>query len=139
MFMLSVRGIVSGIILVIMFFWIFGVIFFRIYIIPKIEKKLGQKLKCDTKIYKISVGANAFGKASEFWYIAMKYFYFKIKKQTTPPKGKYFERLFSYYTLDAMGYKIEEATRFEIFVSLVLCICPILFLIYVGLLYFKII
>ena len=118
-------------------FFIIGIIIFRVYIIPKIEKRLSQRLSCNSTLYKISIGANAYGKSSEFWYIAIKYLYSKITKDYYV-KNRYFKRFFSYYALDVAGYKIEEATKLEVYMSLFLCICIIVFIISALLFYFKI-
>lgn len=114
---------------------VIGVIFFRIVMIPRIEKRLGKKLSYTTRIYKQSPLSMAIPGISEYSYIVHRYLYYKFTGRTREAENKYLAKVFANFALDAANYKIEEATKFEIFMSFFIIINLFLFFTLGGIFY----
>lgn len=109
-------------------------IIMRLYLIRKIERRLGKKLKF---ISAISQYDFIFGPAAEIIaYIIMKYLANKFfNKNISSVKWLHFEQ----YALENAGYKIEEAPKSEIFLPFLFAISGTWFFLGGALLYFKLV
>ena len=86
---------------------------FTFYIIPKIEKRLGKKLEFVMLNYNLLPGNKFLAGYFEIsWCIVKKYLMWKLKKSNfneVRPSSK--------WALWRSNYRIEDASRFEIFIS----------------------
>ena len=86
---------------------------FTFYIIPKIEKRLGKKLEFVMLNYNLLPGNKFLAGYFEIsWCIVKKYLMWKLKKSNfneVRPSSK--------WSLWRSNYRIEDASRFEIFIG----------------------
>ena len=105
---------------------------FTFYIIPKIEKRLGKKLEFVMLSYYF-YGMKFAGSFYEIsWCVVKKYLMWKSNKPNfneVKPKSK--------WALWRAPYRIEEASKFEIFISFFVSINTILFFIIGGILWIQ--
>ncbi len=104
--------------IIIMFinFFIILPIIFKFIIIPKIEKRIGEKLKYLMSIYRWQIFSSWFVPPADVGFtISIQYFIWKIKKR---PPGK----LWGYnentnFALQRVNYDVRQASRLEISMS----------------------
>lgn len=108
-------------------------IIFNCFVIPRIEKKVGKKLEFTTSLY--YWGCNTWLHYWDIaWYVGEKYIAMKITKK---PSDQI--RYKPSAALQKINYKVETASKFEIFISLTTITSLLLFFVIGALLYFKII
>ena len=107
------------------FLGIITIAFLRIYIIRKIEKRLGRKLIFTSPVTLVNP---LFGCALEVaLYITVKYLQAEFYKKSLP-HFKYYN--FNNFALNHVDYSIQEASGSEIFFSIFLMFCFFVFAIF---------
>lgn len=106
----------------------------RFYIIGKIEKRLGEKVKFTTPSARVTP---VFGCVVEFVpYVIIKYLISRFYKKDTPRIQRYY---FEQIGLEKAGYNIEQAPSSEIFLPFFMMSCGFWMIFGLLLLYFKIV
>lgn len=103
-------------------------VIFNYYIIPKIEKRIKQKIVFDSLNYRFLKKNFIFGKflasyAEISLFILLKYLIAKFEGYFRFVSIKYFMWKFRKCSLQEINYNIESASKFEIFMSLLVILC----------------
>jgi hypothetical protein len=115
-----------------------GVVIFCFYVMPEIEKRLKRKLDYVSNPYRVAYVTTKFGpiaKIMECYYIIVKYLMYKKNKKTSLNESKFDKYCSAVFALATPEYKIEEATKLEIFISFFTVISALMFFILGGILY----
>ena len=108
----------------VMIIWVITTMLLRLYVIRKIEKRLGQKLIFISPVSRVNP---LFGSVVEVTlYITVKYFQARFYRKPLP-HFKYYN--FNNFALKHSSYNINDASSSEIFFSFCWILCDLWFMV----------